>query len=852
MKPFHTIAVPHDDILQGRLTMDVFAADLWEVAQKRGPDEYRDAETFFKKTYLTQGLDNLLHVVKKRVDGQGGDPIIQIQTPFGGGKTHALIAMYHKAREWDAQPVVIVGTALGPQHTLWGLIEEQLTETIELCKGQVSPGKETIRSLLSENQPIVILMDEVLEYATKAAGVHVGGSNLAAQSIAFMQELSEAVSTLEKVCLVVTLPASLIEHYDEGAERLFQQLQKVAGRVEKIYTPVEENEIASIIRRRLFSTIHPDEAKAVASAFVEYADKESILPGDVQASEYRTRFTNSYPFMPEVIDVLYHRWGSFPTFQRTRGVLRLLSLVIHSLKDSNTSYISLADFDLGQQELRQELLKHIGSEFNSVIGADITGSEAGSQKVNKALGKAYQGLRIGTRTASAIFLYSFSGGQEHGTTLGEIKRSATTLENPSPVVAEAIEQLKTKLFYLQSRGEKYFFSNQANLNRILLNTMENVKEEDVIDLEMELLRLSVKGKRFKTYIWEDKSLNISDSEEIKLVILKKDDKTVINDILKSKGQTPRVYRNTVFFLYPLGSEHSAFLTTLKRKIAFDTILKDQHLRLTEEQKKDVKEEIKKLQTPLKEAVRRLYRMIAIPEKDGYKEKDLGIATYGLNKSLDEELFEQLRLDGEILEKIAPIVLKEKYLVGKDYVFTDQLFQSTLKTPGEARPANRTVLELGIREGVQMGLFGLGELEEDQPRCVYFKERASISFSAKEIIIKAEICEQQKREKETDKPEPPVYGGEKEKPPVINDGGNEVIHPPTPVDKTSKQLCLKFEIPKGKVASIMGVMNLLQSKFNTLEISLKAKNGSISQQEIEDKIEETFRQLNVDFDISEGE
>ena len=476
----------------------------------------------------------------------------------------------------------------------------------------------------------------------------------------------------------------------------------------------------------------------------------------------------------------------------------------------------------------------------------------GSQKVNKALGKAYQGLRIGTRTATTIFLYSFSGGQEHGTTLGEIKRSATTLENPSPVVAEAIEQLKTKLFYLQSRGEKYFFSNQANLNRILLNTMENVKEEDVIDLEMELLRLSVKGKRFKTYIWEDKSLNISDSEEIKLVILKKDDKTVINDILKSKGQTPRVYRNTVFFLYPLGSEHSAFLTTLKRKIAFDTILKDQHLQLTEEQKKDVKEEIKKLQTPLKEAVRRLYRMIAIPEKDGYKEKDLGIATYGLNKSLDEELFEQLRLDGEILEKIAPIVLKEKYLVGKDYVFTDQLFQSTLKTPGEARPANRTVLELGIREGVQMGLFGLGELEEDQPRCVYFKERASISFSAKEIIIKAEICEQQKREKETDKPEPPVYGGEKEKPPVINDGGNEVIHPPTPVDKTSKQLCLKFEIPKGKVASIMGVMNLLQSKFNTLEISLKAKNGSISQQEIEDKIEETFRQLNVDFDISEGE
>ncbi len=153
-------------------------------------------------------------------------------------------------------------------------------------------------------------MDEVLEYATKAAGVRVGSSDLAAQTIAFMQELSEAVSTLEKTCLVVTLPASLIEHYDEGAEKLFQQLQKWPA-AEKIYTPVEEHEIASIIRRRLFSAIQQDDAKAIVSAFVEYADHENILPADVQASDYRTRFAASYPFLPEVIDVLYHRWGQF-------------------------------------------------------------------------------------------------------------------------------------------------------------------------------------------------------------------------------------------------------------------------------------------------------------------------------------------------------------------------------------------------------------------------------------------------------------------------------------------------------------------------------------------------------------
>ncbi|MFC2125661.1 ATP-binding protein [Bacteroidota bacterium] len=845
MKPFHTIAIPHDDILTGRLTMDVFAADLWEVKQNRGADEYRDTDTFFKKTYLTLGLQNLLSVVKKRIRGKGGDPIIQIQTPFGGGKTHALIAMYHKAQEWGAQSVVAVGTALGPKDTLWGLLEEQLTGKVEKCTGQVSPGKETLRNLLADNQPIIILMDEVLEYATKAAGVKVGNSNLAAQTMAFMQELTEAISTLEKVCLVVTLPASLIEHYDEGAEKLYQQLQKVSGRVEKIYTPVEENEISKIIRRRLFNEIDLDGAKETASSFVEYADKENISPGSLPPSEYRTRFTDSYPFTPEVIDVLYQRWGSFHTFQRTRGVLRLLSLVIHSLKDSNQPYISLSDFDLGNQELRQELIKHIGAEFNSIISSDITSGESGSQKVNNELGKAYRGLNIGTRTSTTIFLYSFSGGQEHGTTLGEIKRSATTLQNPSPLVAEAIEQLKGKLFYLQSRADKYYFSNQANLNRILLNNVENIKETDLIELESDLLRISIRSGILKTYIWEDKPFNISDSEELKLVILKKEDKALINDMLKSKGQTPRVYRNTVFFLYPLDAERSGFINTLKRKIAFENISTDKHLNLSDDQKKEVKDEIKKIEPLLKESIRRLYRMVAIPDKDGFKVKDLGIPTYGLNKSLDEELFEQLRLDGEILEKIAPIVLKEKYLTNKDYVSTDQLYQSTLKTPGEARPSNRNVLESGIVEGIQMGIFGLGEFEDERPKCIYFKQFASVSFTGDEILIKDTICEEQKKEKI---PEGEIeYSGETERTPsqVSEEEGTSGSKPEGEV---REQLSLKFEIPKGKVSGIMGLMNLLQNKFNILEISLSAKDGCISQQEIDDKIAETFRQLNIEFDL----
>ena len=135
MNPFHTIAVPHTDILEGRLTQDVFAADLWNVHHGRGPDEYRDAVQFFEKTYETDGLKRLLEVVEGRLSGHGGDPVIQIQTPFGGGKTHALIAMYHKAAEWNAAPAAIVGTPMGARDTLWGALETQLTGRVARFDG---------------------------------------------------------------------------------------------------------------------------------------------------------------------------------------------------------------------------------------------------------------------------------------------------------------------------------------------------------------------------------------------------------------------------------------------------------------------------------------------------------------------------------------------------------------------------------------------------------------------------------------------------------------------------------------------------------------------------------------------
>lgn len=861
MKPFYRVAVPHKDILEGRLTMDVFAADLWEVYKERAPPEYIDAELFFKKTYITEGLKNLLDIVEKRLKGDGGDPVIQIQTPFGGGKTHALIALYHKARQqWGAKPVVIVGTALDPKNeTLWGLLGEQLgVEEEDILTRKISPGRETLRSLLEKHQPILILIDEVLEYVTKAAGVPVGETTLAAQTIAFMQELTEVAGTLERVCVVMTLPSSFLEHYDMRVEELFHQLQKVSGRVERVYTPVQENEISRVIRRRLFSLVNESEVRHIISEFMEYAEREGILPAGVDPRDYMSRFIESYPFLPEVIDVLYHRWGSIPTFQRTRGVLRILSLVIHSLKGSSNPYITLSDFDLANQEIRWELIKHIGSELDSIIAADITGPDSGSKKVDSSIGSVFQGLRIGTRTATCIFLYSFSGAEEKGATINEIKRSATVVDNPSSIVVEAIDHLKNKLFYLHHQNGKYYFTKQPNLVKILLSRMENIKDDEVRETEREMLKAELSGKKFKVFIWPDKTKDIPDTPDLKLIVIPQNDVEFMKDMLESKGDSPRVYRNTILFLCPSDIEKNSLLNSIKRKIAYEWIKTDKTLKLTEEQNKDVDKYLDDEKKKLKDIVKSCYRLVYLPKKDekgglDLEVIDLGIPTFGVEEKLDEWVYSRLRDEEKIFEKISPLVIRDRYLREKDFVGVKLIYESMLRTPGERRPISRTPFDESIIEGVKNGMFGLGYLvkEGERPICKYFKTDAEVTFSEYEVIINDTICIEQQQEK--------VRGPSYQQPPTQSQSSTETPTPlfafPSPEESISQpsssvltnsrdSISLEFNVPRGKLSDIMRMMNFIHGKFEELRITIRATKGSISDAEYKNKIIETLRQLGI--------
>jgi len=833
MKPFSTIAIPDRDILEGRLTMDVFAADLWEVFKGRAPEEYQDSTIFFRKTYITDGLKNLLDIAEKRLKGMGGDPIIQLQTPFGGGKTHSLIALYHKTKEWGAKAVVIDGTALDPKEiTIWEEIERQLTGKVEKLKGKTSPGREKLRELLDAHQPLLILMDEILEYTTKASGIKVEDSNLASQVLAFVQELTGTIKTLEKSFLILTLPSSILEHYDENAERLFQQLQKITGRMEKVYTPVHDEEIDQVIGRRLFSSIDEKEARNVIEGFLDYAERERILPEGVEKTDYRERFIRSYPFQPEIVDVLYKRWGSFPTFQRTRGVLRLLSLVVYSLKDTQRPFIRLGDFDLKNDEIKRELIKHIGPEYDSIIAQDLTSRDAGAKKVDRSLGDAYTPFSFGSVAATAIFLYSFSGGPERGATITEVKLSSVDLSAPSSIVVEAVSKLKETLFYLSDEG--LFFTNQPNLNRILLTRMEGI-----VDLEPEeknLLTKSLAKEYFDILLWPNNSKDITDTKRLKLVIQRNRDRC--NEFLEYCGERPRVYRNTLIFLSSLESERINFERFLKRKLAWQLIEKDKTLRITDEQRKEIRERTKKAEMEVKERVRGLYRTVLLPSKDEFKEIDLGIPTYGAETIIDKEIYERLRSEGEILEKLAPLSLKEKYLKDRDWVETKNILESFFRTPGEIRIISDEVLKDCIKEGVRQGLFGVGDVEDGKTLCRHFKAECSPELIEGEIFIRAELCKPpEKEEYESEEDVIPTKKG-------IGDGVKKEAY-----GKKYHTIHLKLDVPTGKLSDIVRVIPFIKSKFNQVKVKVEisAVNGEMSVSDYEDKIKEAIKQAEVEIE-----
>ncbi|HKM53430.1 MAG TPA: Swt1 family HEPN domain-containing protein [Isosphaeraceae bacterium] len=250
LKPWREIVTPHPDVASGRYQQAEFAADLSQVHRGEGVDEYKNPTEFFRRTFLTDGLRHLLTNALLRLSGKGGDPIVELQTNFGGGKTHSMLALYHMfsgvapselpgidpvlkeagvARPPQAKRPVLVGTAISPGqphrkpdgtvvHTLWGDLAWQLLgkpgfeSVAEADKQGVSPGSDALRELFTKSGPALVLIDEWVAFLRQL----YGKDNLPAGSfdanLTFAQALTEAARAVPNVMVIVSVPASEIEN----------------------------------------------------------------------------------------------------------------------------------------------------------------------------------------------------------------------------------------------------------------------------------------------------------------------------------------------------------------------------------------------------------------------------------------------------------------------------------------------------------------------------------------------------------------------------------------------------------------------------------------------------------------
>ena len=579
LKPWREVAMPHPDVTSGRYQQAEFAADLWQVHLGQGSDEYRDPVQFFRRTYLTESLKRLLVGAVRRLAGQGGDPVVQLQTNFGGGKTHSMLALYHlfsgtspaelpgveevvqEAGKLPALPVrrvVLVGNRISPGNpvkkpdgtvvrTLWGELAWQLggREAFEEIRADderaTSPG-DRLRELFQRYGPCLVLIDEWVAYARQLhdQGDLPGGSF--ETQFTFAQALTESAKLAGNCLVVISLPASdtsglphiQADDVEVGGVRgreALDRLRNVIGRLESSWRPASAEESFEIVRRRLFEPLAGPEAfkqrDVTARAFADfYRQHRAEFPPECAEADYERRLQAAYPIHPEVFDQLYGAWSTLVKFQRTRGVLRLMAAVIHCLweKGDRSPLILPASLPLDNPQVQFELTRYLSDNWTPIIERDVDGPGALPVKLDGEqpnLGK----LSATRRVARTIFLGSApSAGVAHRGLEDRRVKLGCALPGESPAVfGDALRRLAATATYLYQDGTRFWYDTQPTVTKLAEERAEQLKREpDKVTQELERrLREELKGRGDFAGVHPvpRSSADVADEREARLVVL---------------------------------------------------------------------------------------------------------------------------------------------------------------------------------------------------------------------------------------------------------------------------------------------------------------------------------------------
>ncbi|MEU0677774.1 DUF499 domain-containing protein [Streptomyces sp. NPDC006172] len=783
LRPWRDVLIPHEDVARGDFNASEFAADLWRVARGEGAAEYTEPEEFFQRTYLTNGLEELLAKSLRRISGDpNAAPVINLQTNFGGGKTHSMMALYHlyapglqvNRLPQDLQELiaaapggglpggtvhraVLVGNELGigqPDvkadgtvvNTMWGQLAwglggRQAYDIIaEADRTSTSPGTALLQDLIAAYAPCVILIDEWVQYA----GPLFGNDNLPAGSFethfSFAQSLTEAVASVDGAQLLVSIPASATgeisaaDQYDIGGENnrtALERLLNVVHRKAEDWRPASPDESFEIVRRRLFQTATSDvqaEINKVARLYTQfYGTEKREFPAGCDTMDYERRIKSTYPIHPELFARLYEDWSTLPKFQRTRGVLRLMSNVIHALwRDQNQSpMIMPGDVPIHDTRVNQELTYYLEDRWKPIIDADVDGPDSTPASVDKE--KPVLGQRgMSRRVARTVFMGSAPRihAARKGMSEPHIRLGMAIPGEPLGNFRTALNALADRSTYLYGDGERHWYDTHANITRTAKDEANKLLD-DVDKVWADVVRRlsvvqSVRGQFDAVHAAPLPASDIPDNDRARLVLLHprfthrgaKDvpDTEALSfaqEALDQYRSSTRQHRNALVFLAPDRKEIEEVAEAVREYLGWKQVL-TQHVQLdlTENQRTQARTRMEKADETVSLRLGKAYRWVLVPEQvPGAKIEwvNFKVDLQAIDDAANQ-VGDRLKRQGMLYVQQAPAVLHQRIVdaLGQEWnrdgcISVGRLWELHTKYPYMNRLRDRSVLDQGVED-----------------------------------------------------------------------------------------------------------------------------------------------------------
>ncbi len=825
LAPWRSVMAPHRDVQQGEYVQAEFAADLYQVISGSADPAYGDPKEFFRRTHITRSMQELMRSVVARLRGGGGEPVLDLRTAFGGGKTHTLLAVLHMVRHPRIRPhprlaeiyrdaggppppktnvAVLVGTELDPitpsrsaeetgghtVHSFWGEMAWQLAgrEGFELVKpfddpaAGSAPAGRVLDKLFQLAGPSVVLIDEVVAYLRNVDGTGGYGAHLT-----FFQALTESAKRNKNVTVLVSIPESNIEFGDARGAEIANQISNIFQRIGAPWQPLDHLEAFEVVRRRLFGdSLDEAERDRTCEAFAQMYMDSSDVPAETREPAYLQRLKQSYPIHPEVFDRLYIDWaGRVDRFQRTRGVLKLMADCIYRLwaTDDASSMIMPGSLPLHDRSVKQQMIGYLNEQWNSPLDGDIDGENSEAAKIERETTR-YGRIHACLRLTRAIFMGSAPGASRTGMEYTRVLLGVLQPDDSAALYGDALRTLSQRLSFLYNTESRYWFDTTPNLNRVAADRLSRIKTEDALEDLRERLgedkQFRGSGLFARSHVAPQAPSDVADEQAVRLVILPpgaghrlRESETQsaalqrAQELLDSRGASPRTHRNMLVFLAPDRDDIAAAVENQRHYTVWNTIAGEAErglLQLDKAQLIQAQASRDDRGRSVEQQLLEAYKWLLIPEQDGTNPMRWQALKLNADAGVTaaERAGAELKRQGLLIDEWSPIHLKDeldaRLWQGAKHISLRQVwdyFTTYLYLP---RLQQEQVLADAVKEGARTrDFFGYAHGVDQNGKylgLVFGEPLPRVLIDGASVLVEKETAEQHRPEPKDESEVPP--------------------------------------------------------------------------------------------------